>query len=632
MATDPEPSIALSDRLTVRLTGGVILALLLIGVPFLLAFHRLRMSRELDALAEAGGRMSRIVVGGLRSAMLAERPHLLDDVIRDLASQPEVERVVLLDREGFVRISSDAGFEERRFDKGRDPTCRACHETPESLPSSGTIVIEQEGRRLLRAVSIIPNETACHGCHDPSLATNGVLLMDLSLRAAEAGFFAGIRGTVLLGAAMVVVTIAVLGGLLRKMVHEPLRAVVTTSRRIVSGDLGARVPVASSGEFGLLATQVNRMTDHLALSIHAEETHRRELQAVLDSVDDEIVVLDRERRVVAANEAFRKQAGDPANLLGRPCREVSSLMPCSEEEGSCPVEEVLRKGELRKGILSRLDESGGERAIEIHASPLRGSDGSVDCVVEVRRDISERRQMEATLAHSERLTSLGLLASGISHEVNNPLGAIATTVDGLRRKLTPSTGDFRESREEIDASLRRVAREVQRARAITDRLLKVARPPGRSRSLIDVNHALSATLALLSYDIERAGIDTSTELAERLPCLTGDESRLGQILLNLILNAIQAMHAGGSLQITTALENGTIRIDVADTGEGISPQNLGRIYEPFFTTKPAGTGTGLGLFITHQLVSEMNGSIDVHSMLGQGTRFTLHLPSGSRHQ
>jgi len=632
MDAESGSTVRLRERLTVRLTAGVILALLVIGVPFLLAFLGLSRDQHLEVLAEASAGMSRVLVDSLRSVMLAGQPHLLDQAIRDLSRQPEVERVVVLDREGVVRISSDPAFQDRVFERGRDPTCQVCHLSPEA-PSSRTIVVADRGRQVLRAMSVIPNDASCHSCHDPSLPTNGVLLMDLSLRSANQSFFAGITSTALLGSVMVAVTIAVLVALLHRMVHEPLRAVVSTSRSIVGGNLGARVPLRSVGEFRILSTQVNRMTDHLARSIQAEESHGRELQAILDSVDDEIVVLDRDRRVVAANQAFLAASRTPDSVRGKSCREVSALRPCSENPSLCPVEEVLQGGHLQKGIMSRIDDKGAERAIEIHASPVRGSDGAVDRVVEVRRDISERRQMEATLAASERLTSLGLLASGISHEVNNPLGAIAASVEGLRRKLARKAEDSRGVEEDFDPTLVRIAREVQRARGITDRLLKVARPPGRSRSLIDVNHAVADTLALFSYDIERTGIEATTELAEKLPPLSGDESRLGQILMNLTLNAIQAIEAtggGGKLLLATALEDGAIRIDVEDTGEGIATEVIGRIYEPFFTTKPAGKGTGLGLFITHRLVSEMNGAIDVRSKRGEGTRFTVRLPVGSR--
>ena len=129
--------------------------------------------------------------------------------------------------------------------------------------------------------------------------------------------------------------------------------------------------------------------------------------------------------------------------------------------------------------------------------------------------------------------------------------------------------------------------------------MNVARPPGNTRSLIDVNHAVGDILAVLSYAIQRAGIVTRKELGERIPPLCDNESRLAQILMNLILNSIQAMSSGGGLlRIATAAENGMVRFDIADTGDGIPAKILGRIYEPFFTTKPADKGTGLGLFIT----------------------------------
>jgi PAS domain S-box-containing protein len=624
------PSVAFQQRLTVRLTAGVTLVLLGIGVPFLLAFHRLRRAEQLEALTELSAGMSRIVADGLRSAMMAGEPHLLDEAIQDLASHSDVERVLLLDRVGAVRLSSDPSFHDHVFDRDRDPTCQICHQGPGILPSRGTVVVEEAGRPLLRAMSTIPNETRCHECHDPTQTTNGILLMDLPLRAAAQSFFAGITSTVILGIVMVVVTIAVLVKLLRRMVHDPLADVVTTSREIVGGDLEARVPITSTGEFALLARDVNRMTDHLARSIQAEEAHRLELQAILDSVDDEIVVLDVDRRVLDSNQAFRAGLRHPENITGRPCREVSALRPCSEDPARCPVEEVLATGLLQKGLMSRVNETGTERFFEIHASPVRGPGGSVERVVEVRRDISERRQMEATLADSERLSSLGLLAAGISHEVNNPLGSIAATVDGLRRRAAQRQEDSRGSPEELVPTLTRIASEVQRARTITDRLLKVSRSPGHSRVLVDVNAALTDTLALLAYQIDQQRIKTNTDFSEKLPPIVADESQFSQILMNLVMNAIQAMSDGGTLTLSTASQNGSVEIRVEDTGVGIPPENLHRIYEPFFTTKPSGKGTGLGLFITHRMVSAMSGTIDVRSKKGMGTRFTVSLPIESR--
>jgi signal transduction histidine kinase/HAMP domain-containing protein len=618
------------QRLTVRLTGAVILVLLVIGIPFFLAFQRLLRKQQFEAMSEATAALNRVVVDGLRSAMLAGQPHLLNETVRKLSEGPAVAQVLLIDHAGRVRIASDPAYEGRVLDREQDKTCRVCHLGRAGAPASRTAVTRLGTERVFRAMSTIPNEPACHGCHDPRASTNGILVMDLALGTADQRFFAQVGGTLALGALMAALTIATLALLLRRMVHRPLQAVVATSRQIVQGNLDARVAEAGRGEFAQLASQVNQMTAHLARSLRTVDTQRHELQAILDAVDDEIVVLDRELRVVAANEAFRKSAERAGvEIEGRPCGRASpSGARCGvDATDGCPVARVFETGQLHKGILSHVDPEGGERTMEVHASPLRDRDGAVDLVVEVRRDISERRQLEASLVHSERLASLGLLASGVSHEINNPLGVIAMSVDGLRRRLRSEPGIAAEAVRALDPVLQRISGEVQRGRAITNRLLKVARPQRHARSLVDVNLVVEDILAVLSHDIGRAAITTRLELEGELPPLLGDESRLGQVVMNVMLNAIQAMDGGGgTLRVATAAQDGLIRIEVEDTGCGIPAHLLKQVFEPFFTTKPVGRGTGLGLFIAHRLVSEMGGTIQIRSRPEQGTLLIVRLP------
>lgn len=295
--------------------------------------------------------------------------------------------------------------------------------------------------------------------------------------------------------------------------------------------------------------------------------------------------------------------------------------------GECAVARVFETGRLHKGIQAHVAPGGRERTMEVHASPLRDREGVVSLVVEVRRDISERRQMEASLAQSERLASLGLLASGLSHEINNPLGAIATSVDGLRRRLPGEPGVAPEAAGALDPVLQRISREVQRGRDITHRLLKVARPPGNARTLVDLNHVVEDILAILAHDIQRAGITTRLDLARDLPPVLGDESGVGQVVMNVVLNAVQAMDGGGgALRVATSAPDGHIRIEVEDTGCGIPAHHLKKVFEPFFTTKPVGRGTGLGLFITHRIVSDLGGAVQIRSQAGQGTLVIIQLP------
>jgi len=622
------------DRLTVRLTGGVILALLLIGVPFLLLFHNLQRQRQFESLSTATEGLSRLLVDGLRSTMLAGRPHALDQTIRNLARREEVDRVIVLDHEGRVRVASDRAAEGRVFERDREATCRVCHGAGAANVGSRTTVVWSEGRRVFRSMTVIRNGAECYECHAATNSVNGILLMDLALSAADRRFFSDIGGTIALGSVMLLLTIAVLVLLLRRTILEPLRAVVSTSQRIVGGDLEARVKVDSAGEFAVLASQLNRMTDHLALSLRTVETQRRELQAILDATDDEIVVLDRERRVVAANLAFQARSGHRLDVVGRLCHEVPNAYGSCLEEGppaGCPVRGVFETGQHHWGVTSDVDPEGKERTIEIHGSPLRGPDGAITHAVEVRRDITQRRQMEARLAHSDRLASLGLLASGLSHEINNPLGAIAASVDSLRRRLPAEPALSPQTAADLERVLSRIGREVERGRQITHRLLRVARPSPATRTLVDANRVVEDVLLMLAHHIKSSGIRTRLELGAGVPPVWVDESGLAQIFLNLVLNALQAMDGGGGvLRIVTAAEGLGARIEVVDTGCGIPAEHLRRIYEPFFTTKPPGQGTGLGLFITHQIVTEMGGTIEARSERGRGTAMIVRLPRGTR--
>ncbi|UCF66108.1 MAG: PAS domain-containing protein [Acidobacteriota bacterium] len=627
--TDAILEVAWRSRLTVRLTAGVVLVLLVIGIPFLLAFHRLERQRQVEVLETAAGSLSRIVVDGLRSSMVAERPHLLDEAVRNLASRPDVERVVILDKEGLVRVTSDESLTEDRLDRERDAVCGSCHEADAAPPSAGTAVVKEGDRRVLRAMSAIRNEVRCHRCHDSTVSTNGVLLIDVPLQAVDQRFFADIGRTATLGGIMVLLTIAALGWLLNRMVHRPLRDVVATSRKIARGELEARVPIRSESEFALLARQVNKMTDHLASSIAIVERQRIELAAILDAISDEVVVLNRDRRVVAANAAFIKNTGScESAVLGKECSDASgeNWTCTTDERQGCPVEKVLRSGSVEEAIVPQTDADGTERVIEVHASPIFGPEGEVQQVVEVRRDISTRRQLEASLVHSERLASIGLLASGVSHEINNPLGVISTSVQGLKRLIEQRTDLPRDVRDSLEQWLDRVDRETQRGRSITDRLLRAARPAGSGRSLIDVNQAIEETLTLLGHALRKTDIKTSLDLAESLPPIVSDETQVKQLLLNLVINSIQAMELdGGLLRISTSSEKGSIRIVIEDTGEGIEPRSLKRIYDPFFTTKPPGKGTGLGLYICHRIVEELGGSIHAASRPGDKTTFTVKL-------
>ena len=597
----------LLSGLSAKLTLGLVLGLACVGIPFFLSFYHFHRNQLLEGLKSSTSSLSQLVVGSLQSAMLRETPHILQEEVTRLSQRSGVERIMILDKNGTVRISSDEQMLGTRFNRDRDPTCLVCHRftVPER---QSTTVAESPSGRVFRNMNLIVNEARCHRCHDPEESVNGILIMDLSMAGTERQLTASIRHMLIMAGVMVVLTIVVLWFLMKKLILKRLKRFMEATGLIREGRLEQSVPVDSLDEIGRLAESFNVMTGSLRDSFEELKHQRQFLENVIDTIRDEIVVFDKESNVVTANQAARDrwlhEGGDADSSLAR---------------------ETFTMGHPGKRLEVTPTSAGGERHLEIHTYPRRNEEGTVFQVIQVARDISERKYLEAHLSHSERLASLGLLASGFSHEINNPLGAIATCVEGLRRRLA-SQGAV--SADWAQETLSRISNQIDRARRITTRLLNMARPPGKTRSLIDVNRVVEDTLAVLSYDLKRGGVIANKQLSPEIPPLCDDESRLSQILMNLTLNSIQAMaNGGGFLRVATAADDGTIRIEVEDTGEGIPRENLRKIYEPFFTTKPVGKGTGLGLFITHRLVAEMEGTIEVRSQPGEGSLFTIHLPS-----
>ncbi len=228
-------------------------------------------------------------------------------------------------------------------------------------------------------------------------------------------------------------------------------------------------------------------------------------------------------------------------------------------------------------------------------------------------------QLLAQLAHNEKMAELGRLSTGIVHELNTPLSVIASAVQLILRE-DDVPGSVREMLERIDA-------EVHRLSDFTRGVLSFARNGGEAEAETDVNQVLHEVMVFLRYEARKRSIAVIEELDyDALPVAAGS-NRLKQIFINLIMNAFQAMEEGGTLYVRTSMpDDRSVRIEIADTGEGIPPERLERIFEPFFTTKKTGEGTGLGLYIVGKMVDLMHGRIEVASRVGEGTTFTVVLP------
>lgn len=340
-------------------------------------------------------------------------------------------------------------------------------------------------------------------------------------------------------------------------------------------------------------------------------------RSIIESLNDGLVATDLAGRVILWNAAIERIHGVPrADALGRT---LDALF-------DPPVVDRLRQESIespvvcyRVPIRSRRPGDPRRLLVNLATSPLLTPDGETSGQIVIVEDMTERVQLEEQLQISEKMASVGMLAAGVAHEVNTPLTGISSFTQMLLDDADPGDPKTR--------LLKKIETQTFRAAKIVNGLLNLARP-GRSDAAgpVDVNGVVHEVLALLEPQLAAGSVKVRRELVPAPVVVQGVEFKLQQVFLNLFLNARDAMPRGGWLTIRTRVEDEKAVIDVADTGSGISPRILSRIYDPFFTTKAIGKGTGLGLSVTYGVVQEHHGVIECESEPGQGTRFTLTLP------
>ncbi|PTL83073.1 MASE1 domain-containing protein [Vitiosangium sp. GDMCC 1.1324] len=331
-------------------------------------------------------------------------------------------------------------------------------------------------------------------------------------------------------------------------------------------------------------------------------------------------------RLVYANESFREMVGwRHEELVGRtPCELFGGEL---EPEAQQRLEVALREGDFFRGEVM-LAHKDGSRVVhsEMQLSPVRGADGRVSYFVATHRDVTAQKQLQAKLVSAERIAAVGTLAAGVGHEINNPLSYLLLNLDEAEEGLAKGPQGLAEARARLES-----AREgAERIRVIVRDLKVFSRQEGEERAMLDVNEVVVPALRMAAPAVRpRARL---VEEFGRPPRVMGSEARLGQVMLNLLVNALQAIPEGSpelhEVRVRTGSDDsGRALVEVSDTGCGMSPTVLARIFDPFFTTKSSAEGTGLGLAICQQIVQAHGGELRVRSEEGKGSVFTILLPS-----
>ena len=347
---------------------------------------------------------------------------------------------------------------------------------------------------------------------------------------------------------------------------------------------------------------------------------------IVESVNVGILAADLEDRVESWNSQIEQLSGIPRErAVGRRLAELFPAALMSEFDrvrGETGIHHIYKfvlkppagsSGNGHPGPATRR-----EVTLNIAIAPLVSKDQERIGRLVIFDDVTDRAELEQRLVQADKLSSIGLLAAGVAHEVNTPLAVISTYAQMLAKQVADDT--------QKSVILDKIAKQTFRASEIVNSLLNFSRTSSTSFGEVKLNRVIQETLSLLEHQLQKTGIQVHTDFDPELGPIHGNAGKLQQVFLNLILNARDAMRTGGALEVRTWQEGSRARVEVADSGTGIAPEHLHRVYDPFFTTKPARQGTGLGLAVTYGIIQEHGGSIEVSNRPGGGAQFRIELP------
>ena len=367
-----------------------------------------------------------------------------------------------------------------------------------------------------------------------------------------------------------------------------------------------------------IAIQNARLYASLEQKVSEYERLKDFNENIVESINVGVLAVDLQDRVESWNSQMEVMYAKPRwQVVGR---SLSEVFPASFVEEFYRVRQNPGIHNLYKFRLAT--PTGESRVVNVAIAPLVTRKFNVVGRLVIMDDITERIELEVQLTQADKLSSIGLLAAGVAHEVNTPLAVISSYTQMLAKQL--------QSDSQKAALLDKITKQTFRASEIVNNLLNFSRTTGTEFAEISLNKVIADTLALLDHQFKVAGVQVESELHENLPPIQGSAGRLQQVFLNLFLNAKDAMAGGGVLNVAT-LNGDFVSVRVTDTGSGIAQEHIHRIYDPFFTTKtsPAAgqnRGTGLGLSVSYGIIQEHGGNIRVESRPGEGTTFTLDFP------
>jgi signal transduction histidine kinase len=388
---------------------------------------------------------------------------------------------------------------------------------------------------------------------------------------------------------------------------------------------------------GYVAIAIENASLYRSLQRKVEEYERLKefSENIVESINVGILAADLEDRVESWNTQIEQLTGiSREQALGKPLRDLfpgELVEQFDRVRGQTGIHNIYKFELKPRAAAAGVNGSpnGGanghgaarlsQATLNVAIAPLVSKDQEQIGRLIILDDVTDRAELEQRLVQADKLSSIGLLAAGVAHEVNTPLAVISTYAQMLAKQVADDS--------QKSLILEKIAKQTFRASEIVNSLLNFSRTSSTSYGGVSVNRVIQETLSLLEHQLQKSGIEIKTDLDPDVPAVHGNAGKLQQVFLNLFLNARDAMANGGTIEVRSfGVGSGTI-IEVSDTGHGIAPENLHRIYDPFFTTKGAKKGTGLGLSVTYGIIQEHGGSIEVSNRRGGGATFRVELPA-----
>jgi PAS domain S-box-containing protein len=610
-----------------------VIAVLVIGVYASVSIQTQR-DQLIQEVIRGASLVSETVKRGLREDMLTYQPDRLHRAIDAIGTQEGMEKVRIFNSVGQIIYSSDRTEMGKMVDTSAEQ-CYACHvkEKPfERLATSARSRIFRgtAGHRVLGIINPIYNEpdcatASCH-VHPKEQKVLGVMDIDTSLAEVDAVIGDNKEKMILFAAVAILSVSLIIGLFIQRFVSRPVNRLLEGTERITAGDLTMPIAAFSADEIGVLTRSFNQMTQRLRSSELELKASEEKYRSLFDNDPNPIFVFDRSTfRILDANVRATETYGYTKEELLR-----MSFLDLGDPVDAEKIRVSLVEACVVFPKIRHRRKDGRAMAVNIHSCPREHLGREV--IIANIADMSERIQAEAQLVQAGKMATLGEMAAGMAHELNQPLNAIRIGCEFFKKMadrgapLAPQL-------------LTRVSREitvqVERAAAIVSHLREFGRKSDAEElEKVDINTPIRNVFTLLGQQLALRQIEVQLDLQDGLPPIPAVANRLEQVFLNLVMNARDAMEEQGAgrerlLRIRSFPEGDSVVVMVADTGVGIPEEIRERIFEPFFTTKEVGRGTGLGLSISYGIVKDYGGSIRMESEVGAGTTFTLTFPGAA---